>query len=1022
MAFTETINSVIEFYEDFNKVFTEIDADYTKIDDNGGINDKLLHEIVKSLNEYADTLYKKIQHEDKDKGTEDIRFYKELDENLTNIKSADPIDVIELFKYVNKLRDQVHDYMIKDSDWPGQRQCLNVLKSILSVLTDNSRIENPELDIIKCYAIVHILRELVADCAISIFGLKPLSEWGYETSAYSRLEAEEQFVVLLNQAILTDRMYFCFQSLKIILSRLNKLIRQFLKLSWEVYYVVGFLNFKVHKYEDAKYCFENVIKQKNVVDNQVAVLAVLDKDRASLCKKRFFHSVLLRAYCNEYSGDFEKAIEIISISVKDIEDILHSHELDSIEQKYEDIMTQICDKASKNELSLLKLYMPSYKSFRNYVESSRERTDDEQLMLDMMYETLHILAHCLNEYGIDQKNKNEIGCLSQDSTGTQEELDTGKFIQLARCMMRSISESKCDYWLCYATIHGEYQDYYKATEELDKAKTKYKDKHKGIEKESYSAEISFFKYYFTLLYNRPSLSDKEKFEVYYQKYDDDDAKCHLKIFQFRYELRKYINDLAQLIKDSDRAELTEIGEREYVTSFFSKDTLKEIPEPLINLYNEICNLEPTLYMNVKVRIELRALQRAYMCVKLLREYLLVPSEENLLRLNNASSRFIMLQKESLPRTEQPFFSDEVSTENVSRSFKDVQYGIFDSLFKNKNLFLLAPVSGSVVFTYQTGDIKCLYNTNSILPEIKKGTDIDSITSLPWDIVEPYDEYFRKSQPRVLSNIDWEKLKQYTDKIYYWQNDLPNQLLIYNYDNQNCKGVCVSRPLLEGKKFENKLLEISNEITKRGKNYKKCAKDSRQSCRLIKKTGINMECIDEETLIFVWNRINEIYEEWIIVPCSGERIKRQNYHDLHLLIWNVHSKFEEFIREESEDPTEDSVDEMEIINEQLEEGAKDINDLADEGIAELRKLLFEIEQPLREALDHYRPLAKSLKDNKDFYADDVTEQFNKLDGYSATLINVKDYITSKQYSPEQTKQYKDELSGMQKGIDSIGSHN
>lgn len=1012
MAFSETIISVIEFYKDFNEVFTGIDKTYEKIDDNGGVNDELLHEIVISLDNYIDTLCADILQQ-KPEGQEDIEFYKGLREKIEKLQSAGKPDVFVLFNCVNELRDQVHNYMIKDSDWPGQQQCLKILKQILSVLLANSRATNPDLDIIKCYAIVHILRELVADCAISIFGLKPLSEWGYETSAYSRLEAEEQFVVLINQAILTDRMYFCFQSLKIILSRLNKLISHFLKLSWEVYYVVGFLNFKVHKYEDALYCFENVIKQKRASDFQGDIRG----------KRLFFHSVLLRAYCYEYSGNFSKAIEIIAINTKDIEDILKEYDLISIEQKYVDIMEAICRKAKNEEFSLLKFYMPKYERFLSLTNMEREKSDSENLSTDIMYEILHIFAHCLNEYGIDQKNKKEMSSLTQNTSETEEWTDSGKFIQLSRCMMRSISEKKCDYWICYATIHGEFQDYYKATRELDVAKTKYKENHGDIQKETYSAEISFFKYYFTLLYNRPSKLDKQAFEEYYQKYDDDDAKCHLKIFEFRYELRKYINNLARLIKDSDRDELNDIIESGDIVSLFSQDTIIDIPQSLIELYNDICNLEPTLYMNVKVRIELRALQRAYMCVKLLREYLLIPSEENLLKLNNACSRFVMLQKENNNNVESIVFGDDISTDFVCKSFKDGQFGIFDSLFRNKNLFLLAPVSGSVVFTYQTGNIESLYNTNSILPDTKSVNDIESITNLPWDIIEPYSEYFRKSQPRVLTNIDWNRLKEFTNKIYFWQSDLSNQLLIYEYDNKSNKASCYSRPLLEPEKFSNILSSVRLEIKVRAKRklYKYCTIDDHDYCRLIQIPNICMEYIDADSLIFICNthhKLNEeTYEEWIIVP--EEKIKRKDYHSFHGLLWNVHPKFEEFIGEETEDP---SCLQAEALN---EDGAEKNGELStnagivsEEGVDELRELLFEIAGPLQNALAHYGAPARRQDKKSDLLAQGVKIKYQKLKNLNKVRTKIVEYVEKKPHTLDETDKYIKVLEQAREEIDSI----
>ena len=318
-------------------------------------------------------------------------------------------------------------------------------------------------------------------------------------------------------------------------------------------------------------------------------------------------------------------------------------------------------------------------------------------------------------------------------------------------------------------------------------------------------------------------------------------------------------------------------------------------------------------------------------------------------------------------------------------------------------------------------INSLYSTKSILPEIKNVTDIESITNLPWDIVEPYSEYFRKSQPRVLINIDWNKLKEYTNKVYYWQSDLYNQLLINKYDDGTQKVDYYSRPLLEPEKFAKELSSVQSEIKARSQNrpYKTCARDDHDFCRLIRKSGISMEYIDSDSLIFIWNTHtmlnNETYDEWIIVPCSGEKINRRSYHKFHTLLWNAKSEFEEFFWEETKETLSSQAnDEVR----QSEESSRNTSAVSEDGINELKELLYEIDKPLQNALDYYGALARDQDGKDDLFAKGVKKKYEKLVNLFKVRERVLKYTNQKQHTLKETESNKTLLEKVRKDIDSI----
>lgn len=737
MNFEDTNSEVVAFYAEFHKTFNEVDKKFQKLDEMGGVDQSIAREIISDLLRYHSNVYKETSLSTDE---EVFSVYKKCVNKEDN-------DIEEYADIVKKIQLTIHDFLIYDIQWPGQKEYQEIIEKILNVFSQKLTVTSEQEN--SYYATIRILRELVADCAISIKGLYPLAKWSYGTIEYSHLIANEQLVVLINQSILIDRMYFCLQSLEITLNRLNKLVDTFEKLDWTVYYVVGFLNFKIHQYDNAVFCFKKV-KEHNE----------LKKSYEQSVREHYFHANLLIAYSYEYGHDFDKAIMSLAIDPNQIIIIMEQYAIDLIDSKFIEIMDEICKYANENKGSLVYQYMSSYSDFLHNANKPFLDNDSE---LEHQFEILHALAHCINEYAIKnltEKRKND-------------SINYGKLIRLARCIMKNIALIRPEYWTCYATIHGEYQDYHKALYELDNAQNKLISHNNGIGKETLIAEVSFFRYYFNLLCNRVSKSDKESFERYYEKYDDDDAKCHLKIFEFRDELRRYLSSLYNsLYNISD-------GSR------FNEDTILMISDDLQEKYNELCSLKPTLYMNANVRTELRLMQRAYICIENLRTYLIVPSPDNLINLRNSAYRFSVIKDEFKFKdtVEHDDFEDDILSllpETVRNVFSTRNTSILNSLFSADSIFILAPISGVVVYQYQTGTVQELFDSKTILPRINNVThEYDDLERIVHALFGVYSKLSETAVQREIINIDWNGLSKYTDVIYFWSNDemISSQILV-----------------------------------------------------------------------------------------------------------------------------------------------------------------------------------------------------------------------------------------------------
>ena len=926
MSFRETNQDVISFYAEFHNIFSEIDQNFERLD--GSSDSSIANKIVSDLKNYHTNCYKNCTLP-----SESNDFYDELQVRIEGAHG----DFEEYADIVKKMQQHIHDCFAHRSQGVND-SCMRIISQILETLPQ------PLDQGTGYYATIRILRELVADCSISIRGLKPLAYWNYGTTAYSQLSEKEQLVLLVNQSILIDRMYFSLHLLENTLNYLNTVIDRFDELNWTVYYVAGFLNFKIHQYSFARKYFMKVRNQKE-----------LKASFEQSVRKRYFHSFLLIAYSYEYAHRFREAIETIAMGVESFHEILKDYSFDVIDINFKKIMESICELSKKNSYSLLSEY---FSSFAQFMYNAYHPTKEIEMDLEMQFEILHALAHCLNEYSIQ----------SRATT------NSGKFIRLARCIMRTIADIKPEYWTCYATIHGEFQDYHQALIELDRAQEALIDKKIG--KDAILAEISFFKYYFSLLINRNSAQYKKIFEEYCDKYDDDDAKCYLKIFEFRDKLRRYLstlyNSVNQLV-DDDGAPFTE-------------ENIPLIDDALQKKYVELCSMEPTPYMNANVRAEWLFMQRAYICIKCLRDYFILPTPDKLLILRNACHRFNVVRQElGLPSLNNHKTKQTIANfpEVVRNSFSTDKVSILNSLYGSDSIFILAPISGSVVYQYQTGNIAELFDDNLVTPALTEELECN-IAEIATELFELYNQLpVIYGQPQM-KDINWDKLRKYTDTIYYWSDTAPAQVCIAKEGGETFVRQIEDAGLFIKAMSDAKLALYSGHRKHCSGNYYR--KNPNLRCTLQKYALPWLEIINENEeqkfFYIAWDDGIEIARDKIAKSCYIVPFTSENKHALHSLLRNISIEYSQFEYPDSNYIIEDTPEDIDRID-MLISSAKKI-----ESLANAKKRTIELKRSKADkeygSYKKYNPNAFAAKKERDKF-DNMLSQIDEILKYISQYL-------------------------------------
>lgn len=817
MNFQDTIKDVNSFYTQYDKTIATVNALFDAIDANAGQEtSNELYQIITCLEELWCTNSNIKKNNNEVVVDEKFSSFTKRFDGPFESEHA----ILDLCK---EIQTYFHNYSAVDAKPVVHCESDEVISRLFCLVKN---IKSKELS----FTITRILYELVTDDLLVRCGIAKLYDWNYGTDAYSLLSVEQQLVILLNQSIMIDRLHSGQHLLKLYLKRLNKTLDSFDNLNWFVYYVAGFLNFKIHNYRESKKYFSQVEKNNYL------------QTSSTKNKKRYFHAVLLIAYGYEYAGEFSRAIEKIVMSVDDLYKLLESVETKNIgkDDFLIDFLNQLVKKAS--EKSLFSMFFNGYTITHNITDC------DEIEQYDIQVEILHALAHCVNEYSIQNHSVNQEHC--------------SRLLHFARALMAFIAKENKEYWTCYATIHGEYKDYDIALKELCDASSKICEKGGKI-KESLAAEIAFYQYYFGQIIHKQIDDEKERFSSYCKKYSDDDAFCHLQIFEFRRLLRDYVSEMFDYLRKNSR----------------KKNRIEKLPstETIRGAYESICRLHPSVHMNVNIRAELRLMQRIYGIINNLNNYLINPSNYNSKMLVNSCKRFCYTKKElglsdnaNYPICKTTSF---LPMEVHQTLFGD--YGVVHCLNITDSIFLLAPISGVVVYQYQTGTIDNLFDVDKLFdakPEFaKKGISYFDTRTI---ITDYHNVVFEDRQVQI-SNADMNELtKNGVTDIYLWNSNVPSRLL------QTNKNGFFTRRLTNSVCFQNSIETVVKEAQK---EHIPCYKMYSHSCEIYSVTLPWLEFINEDdsnSSFLVYKRTSNNTIEYIVL--SG------NFYDINDRCCVIHS--------------------------------------------------------------------------------------------------------------------------------------
>lgn len=400
---------------------------------------------------------------------------------------------------------------------------------------------------------------------------------GIELSADCEYEA-----YLLNKCILLSQVGYCKNECMILVNELNSRVGNNTSYTGDFYYMLAELNFSLQCYNEAQPFLNMAI---STLENEIKNNRVLEDKRRYQIHDTLFAAHQLKALGFEFCGDFEMAIKYLTgrtpvevvnmfkdtLAPQNFECLSYSSDLEgkySEESKTKrEAVIDLVEKMTNHRLFLSKMSefvydktnqeilekMVNYenqKIHNRIAKGIKDSTKIEKVYLanaistadvNLIHEYIHILAHCINEYGVTFMKQ-----CKEDEKGLAKDM-----ILLGRALMLFVSEKRSIYKSCYATTYAEAGDTWIAKNELLKMIT-----HKDYTNYDVAtkAEIAFFYYLInsmSLIENDTFASAEEEnlglinryFNYCYRNFDYD-AIAHMHIYSFR-------NRIAELLQGSN---------------------------------------------------------------------------------------------------------------------------------------------------------------------------------------------------------------------------------------------------------------------------------------------------------------------------------------------------------------------------------------------------------------------------------------------------------------------------------------
>ena len=297
----------------------------------------------------------------------------------------------------------------------------------------------------------------------------------------------------------------------------------------ELFYNVGNLNFKVHKYDIAETMLEKSKRRERIKTNSINV-------------DMRFHKRCLSAFCSEYMAkslmDYIRLVQSLvgyKIGQNDIRESI----IENIIKLYYD---SIDDKKCFISETINSLYDGNNECIYYWVKQNySDQVITENQYNDQIKDIAHILAHCLSEY-------NKIAEEKQITNNTE-------YVYLVRVSQLLMKALGIEFVTCFSTLKMEQNEYYSALEILNEAKKELVDQIWEIQHEVQEpmtrceslneqiAQIDFYIWYFSVFARKnDGIKSKECFRKYCETSQDNTANTYYEILHMKEVLIKFFSD------------------------------------------------------------------------------------------------------------------------------------------------------------------------------------------------------------------------------------------------------------------------------------------------------------------------------------------------------------------------------------------------------------------------------------------------------------------------------------------------
>ena len=419
---------------------------------------------------------------------------------------------------------------------------------------------------------------------------------------YTRLNYERRLLYLLNYCTILSRSRYFSNNFVQIISLLNKDIQGIEIINYETLYRLGLFNFQISNYSDALFYLKHA---KLFFDTEQCADTAQEQKTIDKC---YFRICLLITYCYEYMHQFIEAInELVGMDpnqlISNVLNYSHNNINNLIYDPFDEIRRTEVQKYVSDMFSVNSSFYNSTNGLLHLanLRDTRFHTEYNDKKKDLQ-EVLHLLAHCCNEYGIELSQKRSSG----DAQIAFQLKILARAVMLNVAKNHSDFEDKMDFDTCLAMIYGEDKDYDICFYEL--LKTMSDDKYIQ-QSEDMKSECEFYYYFVTNFSHMISDEDRREsediekraaeayksFVAHCENKCDPDARAYIEIFKFKFaitrSLRMFeVSRIPEILNDLalDYKTFLDYAPSMYVNKWIRSeyDKIKTIYEFIITLYKQ----------------------------------------------------------------------------------------------------------------------------------------------------------------------------------------------------------------------------------------------------------------------------------------------------------------------------------------------------------------------------------------------------------------------------------------------------